>query len=484
MEERSSDIQFEASLDLLFELVHNAKYKEAIVLISKKHFEFWERGIFSTFWTYILLESTREKLESTIKNSNILEEFHKENILSLRESIENSKTAAKAHNLQYTLTLLNNLEEIYINGLISQSPYDDIHEIEMQKYEDKIFEYEEIEEIKEIKNDRKSQQQSISRNLSTFWLQPEKTDRNISDIINDSIIFHINGSIEYIRKIANRDRALREKLTGIFYKTIKKNNFEFLFQYQHILQYITEDQLGVGNKLNIIKNKILERETLEKNSNDIIDLIIQSLDSIEYLEIKLHLIGNIQSNFTYAQDRELLYKITDLFEKEKLNICLTFANPLKIVVLGLERIKIIRLTGHGLDYLCNLGMEQLIELGISIQNSIGDNLRSMHEICQDKDLQGRKTIIILANLEENRLLENPLILSVTHNMWYSSEGSSKNYSLMSTIYQVLVQRKIIFDYLGRGKITKPRPIPCLLMFGPSHQVLNSSLILLSKLVSF
>ena len=436
-----------SSLDDLFENIHKEAYSEAREIISIKSFSDWEQAILITFWDFIFLESTREELGDVMRRAKILTNNIYEN-MSLERRIEIATEAAERHNLGYTQELLRNLEEMYREGLTQSISSDGIHQIEMQKYEIPAT-------SKHTYSRQESDKTNNYSNILQLFIKAESSGVEmgggiLSDIIEQMILFQSGDSMEAVRKTVKGNHKLKNKLPAFFLTKILENKFEFLLQYKHVLRYIIDDHLGIKTSNKALLNT-------EKNSNDLINELINSLTKRGYLEIKFHLLRIVEPNFEYEQDKDLINRISKLFKNEKSvqNIIFNCLNPIKIVILGLELVKTIRSHTSGHDFLCDEVEEILLEFAVNLLDSI-DNIHLLNEILLDKDIEGRKTIIIIVNQEDKRLLRNPLLQSIAENMWFQSVGTSKHLGFISTLYLVITQRKLVFNYLGYSPIVQPK----------------------------
>ena len=438
------------SLDRIFKLLNQKQFKEAKHLLNQKHFQDWEIYIFKIFWEYILEESTREELENVPQMKDILINRELNNNLSLEDIINRGKELAEETNLEYTLKLLIQLENICSNNLRRIPTYQEIEEIEQLFTGDGDESSSESSKEESKDNNQPKEYKLEEREQPRLWRSLHKKNEINGDNMNmnEKLTSFHTLTIEAFLKKVKRNTELREKLPEVIFHRIQLRDFEYLLEYQYVFQYIVLHKLG--------KSSYNYNTEHNKTPDDIIQELLLSLEDMEYLEIKLHLLGLVQVNFQYEQVKELVERIRYIFTEEISNIWLKCSNPLKIIALGIERVKIVKYHISGLDFVCDNIIKELVELGVKYEDSVGEDMKIMSGICLDKDLLGRRTIIILGELGEKELLDNPLIMSITHNMWYASYANTRNFGMMSTLYQVIAQRKILFNYLGVTRIVRPR----------------------------
>ena len=398
----------------------------------KDSFSKEENMILHTFWIYILRASTKEELKEIVEP--LLKEYHSTSY-TLEECINACIEATGGNKFPYAfrrlLEFANSLQlslktlpnEILHTQQITSIIQTDLNiNSETTKY---------IEGNRKVEKNTKYTYESIfKKSIFSSW---------------DSIETLSGKSVDDVRQKLRKSPQLIEALPKIFIEKCKEQDFEFLLEYKYAFQCLAQNEFH--QKFKGVQDLNLQ----------IIYYLIKSLEKIDYIEIKFHLLRLVQDSFSYDQDLKLLVKLRKLFKKERKNICLTCGNPLKIIVLGIELIKRIMHTNSGLDYLCEEGKIELVNLGILIEDSIGDDIKKMYDICEDIDLSGRIVIQIMRSLEENLLLDNPSILSVTHHLWYSTQATTKDYGLISTLYILVTQRLILFNYLAKATIVKQRP---------------------------
>ena len=449
------------SLDRIFKLLNQKEFKKARALIKEKHFTNWENSIFITFWYYIFQEPTRSELENMSEIKNLLWKAKTEGNLSLEHRINNGKQLADENHLEYTSRQLNQLEYMCSMNNNREIPTDQgLNEIEskLKLYEQEV-DYNNKEEYNSEFNEKPKTPKQRSHLLTLWWKSLQTSKEISSDNINEKLTSFHTDNVEALRKKVKHNSELKERLPYVFFTKVQNRDFEYLLEYQYVFQYIIQDKLGNPARDNK-KNRVGGMDYMEniyRTADDIIQELLFSLEDIEYLEIKFHLILLVQMNFSYVQSRELVQRIRQIFTNNISSIWLKCSNPLKIIALGIERVKLVQRNSSGLDFMCLNVIQELVILGVKFEDSLGENIAEMSEICLDKDLLGRRTIIILGELGEQALLNNSLILSITHNMWHASYANTRNLGMMSTLYQVIDQRKILFNYLGVTRIVKPRP---------------------------
>ena len=140
--------------------------------------------------------------------------------------------------------------------------------------------------------------------LKGYWFKPgslessksaQKQTSLIVDIIQIITILH-GKSLEEVRQYIHHHPEMKEQLSAEFINKIKKQDFEFLLIYQVVFKFLVRDNVG-------------------KMVINLVNELIDTLNTHNYLEIKLYLLSIIQEKLRFEENKRILASLRNLITK-------------------------------------------------------------------------------------------------------------------------------------------------------------------------